>query len=361
MSDLMIETLLEENLIDEQELDAGGNGNAALFELLYPKISRNPEIQRIFALIRKTAPSNASVLIHGETGTGKELIARTIRVLSLRRNRPFVAVNCAALHEHLLESELFGHEKGAFTGAVQRHTGKFEQADGGTLFLDEIGDMHPSTQAKILRVLQEQTFTRVGGSKDIKVDVRIIAATNKDLWEEMEKGNFRSDLYYRLNVVSIQLPPLRERKEDIPLLADYFRKKFSQDIKKEVGPFTDDALQILFAHPWPGNIRELRNIVERAVLVVGDKQPITAAALALSGREYFAAGGRERRSQQREGTSFHTLNLKQLEREAILAALQRTKWVQKEAARLLGITPRALNYKIALHGIRHDGWRKYSE
>ena len=356
---------LADQLIQEHNLDESANASLegtdlSGFELFYPKISLNPEIRRIFSLIQKTAPSNASLLIHGETGTGKELIARSVQAMSLRSNKPFIAVNCAALHEQLLESELFGHEKGAFTGAVQRHSGKFEQADGGTLFLDEIGDMHASTQAKILRVLQEQTITRVGGNKDIKVDVRIIAATNKDLWEEMEKGNFRPDLYYRLNVVSINLPPLRERREDIPLLVDYFRRKFSAEVKKEVGAFTEEALQILLRHPWPGNIRELRNIVERAVLIVGEKQPITAGALALSGREYFAAGGRERRTQEREGTSFRTLNLQELEKEAIIAALRRTKWVQKDAAALLGISPRALNYKISQHNITHEGWRKHS-
>ncbi|MDZ7371247.1 MAG: sigma-54 dependent transcriptional regulator, partial [candidate division KSB1 bacterium] len=242
-------------------LQSDNGSNLTAFELEYPKLSRNPDIQRIYQLIKNTAPSNASILIYGETGTGKELIARTIKALSRRNNKPFVAVNCAALNENLLESELFGHEKGAFTGAVHRHTGRFEQADGGTLFLDEIADMHPSTQAKILRVLQEQTFTRLGGSRDIKVDVRIIAATNKDLWAEMEKGNFRSDLFYRLNVVTIHLPPLRERKEDIPLLADYFRIKFSKEVKKQIGPFSDDALKMLKEHPWPGNIRELRNLV----------------------------------------------------------------------------------------------------
>mgnify|MGYP000894066053 FL=1 len=185
----------------------------------------SPEIQKIYSLINKVAVSNASVLIQGETGSGKELIAGAIQALSLRADKPYITVNCAAIPEHLLESELFGHERGAFTGAVSTHVGKFEQADGGTLFLDEIGDMAPSTQAKILRVLQEQTFTRVGGQKVIRVDVRIIAATNKDLWQEIENGNFRPDLYYRLNVVTLHVPPLRERREDIPLLADYLDRK----------------------------------------------------------------------------------------------------------------------------------------
>ena len=351
--------------INEEDVDVLSQtqptfGGMSGFELYYPKISRNPEIRNVYALINKIAKSNASVLIHGETGTGKELIASAIQAQSLREDKPYVAVNCAALHEQLLESELFGHEKGAFTGAVARHSGKFEQADTGTLFLDEIGDMHPSTQAKILRVLQERTFTRVGGNKSIHADVRIIAATNKDLWDEMENGNFRADLYYRLNVVSIHLPPLRERQEDIPLLAEYFRRKFSAEVKKEVGEFSREATEMLLRHPWPGNIRELRNIVERAVLVVGEGKEISAGALSMSGKDYFAAGGRERRSNDRQGTSFSTLNLQELERQAIIAALRRTKWVQKEAAELLGISPRALNYKISQHNITHDGWRKHS-
>jgi transcriptional regulator with GAF, ATPase, and Fis domain len=351
---------INEDDVDILSLTKPEYGSFSGFELYYPQLSRNTEIRNIYQLISKIAKSNASVLIQGETGSGKELIAGAIQAHSLRADKPYVAVNCAALHEQLLESELFGHEKGAFTGAVARHSGKFEQADGGTLFLDEIGDMHPSTQAKILRVLQEQTFTRVGGNKNLQVDVRIIAATNKDLWDEMENNNFRADLYYRLNVVSIHLPPLRERQEDIPLLAEYFRRKFSAEVKKDVGPFSKDALNVLLHHPWPGNIRELRNIVERAVLIANENMSIGAGALSMSGKDYFAAGGRERRISDRDGTSFKTLNLNEIEKEAILAALNRTKWVQKEAAELLGISPRALNYKISQHNITHEGWRKHS-
>jgi transcriptional regulator with GAF, ATPase, and Fis domain len=328
------------------------------FELYYPKMSRNPEIRKVYSLIKKVAKSNASVLIQGETGTGKELIAGAIQAQSLRAERPYVTVNCAALHENLLESELFGHEKGAFTGAIATHIGKFEQADGGTLFLDEIGDMHPSTQAKILRVLQEQSFNRVGGHKTIHVDVRIIAATNKDLWQEMEKGGFRADLYYRLNVVTLHIPPLRERKEDVILLAEYFRKKFSTELKKNVGDFTAETMTLMTNHSWPGNIRELRNIVERAVLVVGEGRNITPNELALTGKDYFAAGGQDRRSEQRNTENFKTLDLQKLERQAIVIALKRSNWVQKEAADLLNISPRALNYKISQHNITYQGWRK---
>ena len=268
----MFETLGE---IDIEELDYDlleqikpkSQTHFSGFELYYPKLSKSPEIQKIYSLINKVAVSNASVLIQGETGSGKELIAGAIQALSLRADKPYVTVNCAAIPEHLLESELFGHDRGAFTGAVTTHIGKFEQADGGTLFLDEIGDMHPTTQAKILRVLQEQSFTRIGGQKVIHVDVRIIAATNKDLWQEIESGRFRPDLYYRLNVVTVQIPPLRERREDVPLLADYFKKKFAAELKKNIGNFTAEGMELLANHSWPGNIRELRNLIERAVLV----------------------------------------------------------------------------------------------
>jgi len=359
-TDVLDETLIEEFDNDMLNQIQPMGGRISGFELYYPKVSRNPEIRKVYALIKKVAKSNASVLIQGETGTGKELIAGAIQAQSLRANKPYVTVNCAALHEQLLESELFGHEKGAFTGAIATHIGKFEQADGGTLFLDEIGDMHPSTQAKILRVLQEQSFNRVGGQKTIQVDVRIIAATNKDLWQEIEKGRFRADLYYRLNVVTLDIPPLRERKEDIPLLAEYFRRKFSAELKKSVGEFTTETMNLLKNHSWPGNIRELRNLIERAVLVVGENQPIKPNDLAMTGKDYFAAGGQDRRSEARKTPDLKTLNLNALERQAIVVALQKTNWVQKEAAELLGISPRALNYKISQHNITYRGWRKHS-
>ncbi|NLP09089.1 sigma-54-dependent Fis family transcriptional regulator [bacterium] len=358
----MFETLGE---IDIEELDYDlleqikpkSQTHFSGFELYYPKLSKSPEIQKIYSLINKVAVSNASVLIQGETGSGKELIAGAIQALSLRADKPYVTVNCAAIPEHLLESELFGHDRGAFTGAVTTHIGKFEQADGGTLFLDEIGDMHPTTQAKILRVLQEQSFTRIGGQKVIRVDVRIIAATNKDLWQEIESGRFRPDLYYRLNVVTVQVPPLRERREDVPLLADYFKKKFAAELKKNIGNFTPEGMELLANHSWPGNIRELRNLIERAVLVTNSGEDITPKDLALTGKDYFAAGGRDRRREER-GPSLPSLRLEELERMAVTIALERSKWIQKDAAELLGISPRALNYKVSQLGIAHAGWRK---
>ena len=221
----------------------------------------------MLTVVKKVAKSNSTVLIRGETGTGKELIAGAIHHNSPRAARNFVKVNCAALQENLLESELFGHEKGAFTGADKQRIGRFEQADGGTLFLDEIGDMSPSTQAKILRVLQEHEFERLGGTRTMRVDVRLIAATNRDLPPMVQAGTFREDLYYRLNVVSIEMPPLRERKDDIVPLADFFLRRFAGELKKQIDGIEPDAQKLLMRYNWPGNIRELENAIERAVLL----------------------------------------------------------------------------------------------
>lgn len=329
------------------------------FDYHYPLVSRSPEIKEIFSLIKKVAKSNATILIQGETGTGKELIAGLIQFISNRADKPFVKVNCAALPENLLESELFGHERGAFTGAYQTRVGKFEQADGGTLFLDEIGDMHLSTQAKILRVLQDQTFTRLGGNKTISVDVRVIAATNKDLWNEIEAGRFRADLYYRLNVVSLHIPPLRQREEDIPLIAEFFRLKFSRELRKKTKGFSKETMELLRNHSWHGNIRELKNLIERAVLVAEEDMFITPKELSMPGKDYFAAGGKERRQPPGESLlSVDTLDLNEIERQAIIRALEMRNWVQKDAAELLGISPRALNYKIQYHNITHASWKK---
>src|SRR5687768_15351719 len=224
-------------------------------------------LHSVLAVVKKVAKSNTTVLVRGETGTGKELIAGAIHHNSTRSARNFVKVNCAALQENLLESELFGHEKGAFTGADKQRIGRFEQADGGTLFLDEIGDMSPNTQAKILRVLQEHEFERLGGTRTIKVDVRLIAATNRELTSMVATGTFREDLYYRLNVVTIEMPPLRERKEDVAALAGFFIKRFSGELKKKIDGLESEALKLLMRYHWPGNIRELENAIERAMLL----------------------------------------------------------------------------------------------
>jgi len=327
-------------------------------DFYYPLVSQNDRIKDILKLIRKVAKSKTSILIQGETGTGKELIAALIQLASLRHNKPYIKVNCAALPESLLESELFGHEKGSFTGAVQTRIGKFEQAHKGTLFLDEIGDMSLFTQAKILRVLQDQEFTRLGGSRTIQVDVRIMTATNKALWQEIEKGNFRDDLYYRLNVVTICVPPLRERKEDIPIIAEFFRNRFSRELRKNTRGFTDESMQLLKNHQWPGNIRELRNMIERAVLMIDDGEMISRNELAFSGKDYFAAGGRDRRKSITAAPARLTLNLHELERKTIYQALELSKWIQKDAANLLGISARALNYKIQHHQITHTSWKR---
>ncbi|MCD6151426.1 MAG: sigma-54-dependent Fis family transcriptional regulator, partial [Deltaproteobacteria bacterium] len=230
-------------------------------------IGESPSIKKVFATLKKVSRSNASILITGETGTGKELVAGAIHYSSQRTKSSFVKVNCAALHDNLLESELFGHEKGAYTGAVKQRIGRFEQAHRGTLFLDEIGDMSLSTQAKVLRVIQEKEFERLGGGRTIKVDVRILSATNKDLPQEVQNKQFREDLYFRLNVITIRIPALRERKEDIPLLSDHFLRKFAGDLKKNVRLISPGAMSLLKRYQWPGNVRELENCLERAVLM----------------------------------------------------------------------------------------------
>ncbi len=230
-------------------------------------IGKSPEMLEVYKTIGKVAESNATVLIRGESGTGKELVARAIYQHSLRRDKPFLAVNCAAIPETLLESELFGHEKGAFTGALQKRVGKFQQCDGGTFFLDEVGDMTLATQAKVLRVLQEQTFSPVGSEATVKVDVRLIASTHKDLWKSIEKKEFREDLYYRLKVVTIYLPPLRHRKDDIPLLAEYFVRKFNAEYKKDIKKISPEVMEHLMNYTWPGNVRELENAIQTAVVM----------------------------------------------------------------------------------------------
>lgn len=235
-------------------------------------IGKSPAMQKVFSLVRQVADSNTTVLLTGETGTGKELVAKAIHFNSSRKDKPFVAVNCAALPQTLLESELFGHEKGAFSGAIKQKAGRFELANGGTLLLDEVGDIPLETQVKLLRVLEEREFERIGGTETIQTDIRIISATNKNLMEEIEKGNFRQDLFFRLNVLPIHLPPLRERLEDIPLLVDSFIRHFSKEKNRQVESISPAAMNMLLGYHWPGNVRELLNVMERAVLLARDKQ-----------------------------------------------------------------------------------------
>ncbi len=310
-------------------------------------IGGSDSLQRVLGVVRKVAKSNSTVLIRGETGTGKELIAGAIHHNSLRAGRNFVKVNCAALQENLLESELFGHEKGAFTGADRQRIGRFEQADGGTLFLDEIGDMSPSTQAKILRVLQEHEFERLGGTRTLKVDVRLIAATNRDLPTMVASGQFREDLYYRLNVVTVEMPPLRDRKEDILPLAMHFIRKFAQELKKKLDGVNPEAAKMLTRYNWPGNIRELENAIERAALLA-EAHSIMPDDLRL-GDTVQSPGSREGQSVVRIPPS--GVALEQIERQALTEALRMANWVQKDAAELLSISPRVMNYKIKTLGI----------
>lgn len=310
-------------------------------------VGSSPGLQRVLTVVRKVAKSNSTILIRGETGTGKELIAGGLHHNSLRASRNFVKVNCAALQENLLESELFGHEKGAFTSADRQRIGRFEQADGGSLFLDEIGDMSPSTQAKILRVLQEHEFERLGGTRTIKVDVRLIAATNRDLPAMVARGEFREDLYYRLNVVTIEIPPLRERKEDILPLVTWFIRRFGSELKKKLDGADTEAQKLLMRYNWPGNIRELENAIERAALLA-EGNVIVADDLRL-GDFGASAGPKEPTSAVKIPPS--GIPLEEIERQALLEALKMSNWVQKDAAELLSISPRVMNYKIKTLGI----------
>jgi Nif-specific regulatory protein len=304
-------------------------------------------LQQVLSIVKKVARSNSTVLIRGETGTGKELIAGAIHHNSNRSTRAFVKVNCAALQENLLESELFGHEKGAFTSADKQRIGRFEQADGGTLFLDEVGDMSPSTQAKILRVLQEHEFERLGGTRTLRVDVRIIAATNRNLTQMVQEGRFREDLFYRLNVVSVDMPPLRERKDDIGPLADFFVRRFASELKKKVDGIDSEAQKVLMRHNWPGNIRELENVVERAVLLAeGAMVGVTDLQI---GEHSSPASTSDRAPAVKIPPT--GIPLEEIERQAVVEALRMSNWVQKDAAELLGISPRVMNYKIKILAI----------
>jgi len=300
-------------------------------------------MQEVFRSVEKVIDSNVTVLLQGESGTGKELIARAIHYEGRRSSKPFVAVNCTALPESLLESELFGHEKGAFTGAVGRRIGKFEQANGGTVFLDEISDMSPAMQAKVLRVLQEREFERVGGSEMIRVDVRVISATNKDLEEEVKKGKFREDLYYRLAVFPIKLPPLRERKEDIPLLAAFFLKKYSEQEGKHIEAISPDALELLMAYHWPGNVRELENAIERAV-VIATTNEIAPKDLPVAVRSLG-----EKKLYESDNTLASWIE--KLEQEALRQALLECEGNISQTAKKLGIGRATIYRKAKKYGL----------
>lgn len=301
-------------------------------------------IQKVFELIEKVADTDSTVLITGESGTGKELIAKAIHYNSYRRDNPMVVINCGAIPEELLESELFGHEKGAFTGAHKMRVGRFELANGGTIFLDEIGDMSPNLQVKLLRVLQEQKFERVGGTRTLEIDVRIIAATNKNLINAVNKGTFRQDLYYRLNVIPMKVPPLRLRKSDIPLLIDFFIKKFTKQNRKRISGLTQGAQDALMAYSWPGNVRELENLIERLIILSnGDSIEFDDIPESIKGK-----GARIESIEvkiPKSGIVFDRA-VEEYEKKLILQALSETNWVKTKAAKLLNINRTTLIEKM---------------
>ena len=340
--DLLLKRALTERQMgaENQRLKAQLNSKYGFENILGTSVA----MQEVFDTIRQAAPTRATVLIQGESGTGKELVARALHQCSPRAQGPFIPVHCAALSPTLLESELFGHEKGAFTGAQERRRGRFELADGGTLFLDEIGEIDPALQVKILRVLEERKFERVGGSETIHVDVRLVAATNRDLKKMVEEGTFREDLFYRLFVVNLTLPPLRDREGDIVLLAQHYLKALATEHGKKVSGITPDAMDLLTAYPWPGNVRELRNVIERMV-VLGSSEKLTVRDLPSTFR--LAAGRAE--SAAHPGSA-----LRDAERHLIEEALRKNKGSRTRAAKDLGISRRTLHRKINEFGLRNS-------
>jgi len=343
--EILLDRIVEnKNLISENQL---------LREQLQEKnrinsiISQSSKMEEVINLASRSAKSRATILINGENGTGKEVLARAVHYISNRKDKPFVAINIPALSENLLESELFGHEKGSFTGADKMKKGRFELADGGTLFLDEIGDMSVSTQIKILRVLQEHQFERVGGTESIEVDVRIISATNQDLEKKIMEGTFREDLYYRLNVVTIKIPPLRERKEDIPPLIDFFINLYCKENDREKLEISKEAYDMLMKYNFPGNIRELENIIERAVVLTRGNL-ITLGDLPLHIR-----GFKEELSRPVLGKGTLPEQVEAVEKELIYDALRESAGNQTKAGKLLGITERNLRYKLKKYNIKH--------
>ena len=307
-------------------------------------LGRSEAMRELVEMVETVAPTEATVLVSGESGTGKELVARAIQAASTRRDKPFVTINCAALAENLLESELFGHEKGAFTGADRRREGRFVQAHGGTLFLDEIGEMPLSLQAKLLRVLQQGEVQRVGCDETIKVDVRVIAATNRVLADEVAAGRFREDLFYRLNVIGLEVPPLRARQEDIPLLASTFLERHAAANRKTIKGFTPQAMDAMLRYGWPGNVRELENAVERAVILSGGEYVAERALpLAVQNAPVPDADGEE--------LALGSMSLEDVERKAIEATLRETEDNKSEAARRLGITRATLHSKLKKYGL----------
>lgn len=323
----------------------------------YELLGRSPIMDQLRQLIRKVARTQATVLIHGESGTGKELVARALYRESPRANAPFIKVNCAAVPENLIESEFFGHEKGAFTGALNKREGRFELAHGGTILLDEVSEISPQVQAKLLRVLQERELERVGGSKTIKVDVRVIATTNRDLVQSVGRKEFRQDLYFRLNVVPIQVPSLRERREDIPFLAEQFMIRFSRKHGMHISGISSDCLAALQGHHWPGNVRELQNVIERAVILCANGEDLQTKHLGFSTLPNAAspsltpAAPEHRSAPSSTPESGELLTLAELEKRQILLAVEHCKGNRTQAAKKLGISVRTLRNKLNDYGI----------
>jgi len=331
------------NATQHESVVRENRGLRATLKVQTPIVGNSSALRQVTDMVNRVAGSNATVLLLGETGTGKEVTARQIHAASPRADKAFIAINCAALPETLLESELFGHEKGAFTGAHADKMGRFEMADGGTLFLDEIGDISPSTQVKLLRVLQEKEFVRVGGTRTIATDVRIVAATNRNLQKAMEDGEFREDLYYRLNVFPIRLPPLRQRKEDIPPLVEHFAKISATELGCPEPDISDEAMALLTGYRWPGNIRELQNIVERAVLLAdGGTLGANQLPREIVGEEIV------------QETARADSSLWGYEKAMIIKALQEAGWNQSKAARALGISRDNLRYRVKKYDIKKD-------
>jgi len=319
-------------------------------------IGESPAIQNLKKLIKKVAATEATVLVTGENGTGKELVANELHSLSALANKPFIKVNCAAISESLIESEFFGHEKGAFTGATQRREGRFELAHGGTILLDEIGEISMQVQPKLLRVLQQQEFERVGGNKTIQVNARVIATTNRNLLKAVEAGDFREDLYYRLNVFPIVVPPLRDRQEDILLIAEAFLKRFARKHGAKIPGFSKEAEKALINHSWPGNVRELQNTIERAVIMAENNKPIAPATLGILAPINVTTHEVPSSSPEETGTEKapSLLSLEELEKEHILKALEATNNNRTQAAEILKISPRTLRNKLNQYSLAED-------
>ena len=315
-------------------------------------IGQSPKMVALYDLLEKVSPTKTNILITGESGTGKELVAKAMHYNSPRKEKPFVTLNCGAIPESLIESELFGHMKGAFTDAIATKKGLFEVADEGTIFLDEISELPLLMQVKLLRVLQDREFKRVGGTEDIRVDVRIIAATNKDLEEAVKEKRFREDLFYRLNVIQIKLPPLRDRKEDIQPLANHFLKKYSQELSKAISKISPEALQILLNYEYPGNVRELQNIIERAVALEGSEELTPHNLSSYLSEQPLLKKGPIDIEIPSEGIDLEKM-VEDLERSLLLKALDRTKGIKKKAAELLHINFRSMRYRLEKYGLNH--------